>query len=73
MTVTIQVEEVKDYLCSIKLASDASASSKMTALLYAIDFAKERTGISKMQDSKVDLYFDPENKTSCEEILLTGM
>ena len=45
----------------------------MTTLLFVIDFIKERTGITKMSDSATKLYFDNENITTPEEILLTKM
>ena len=45
----------------------------MTSLLFAIDFVKERTGISKMENKEVSLHFDEENITTCEEILNTKM
>jgi len=45
----------------------------MTTLLFVVDFVKERTGISKMKDPATSLYFDSENITTPEEILLTKM
>ena len=45
----------------------------MTALLYSIDFVKEKVGISKMENNKTSIIFDDENLTTCEEILQTQM
>ena len=45
----------------------------MTTLLFSIDFVKERTGISDMENKETSLHFDEENITTTEEILNTKM
>ena len=46
----IFVEELPGYACVLTLGKGAGGAAKMTALLYAVDFVKERTGISKMSN-----------------------
>ena len=45
----------------------------MTILLFALDFIKERVGISKLGNKETSLNFDDENLTTPEEILQTRM
>jgi len=41
--------------------------------MFALDFVRERTGVSKMENSETILHFDEENLTTPEEILKTKM
>lgn len=45
----------------------------MTVLLFAIDFIKERSNISNMENKEITTNFDEENLTTLEEILQTKM
>ena len=45
----------------------------MTALLYAIDFVRDITGVASLENNKTELRFDKENLTTPEEILKTEM
>lgn len=67
------MEELPKYACVLTLGKGAGGAAKMTVLLFTIDFVKERTGISKMNDPAIQLHFDSENITTPEEILLTKM
>ena len=67
------VKEVPNYELSLKLSKCAGGAAKMTVLLFAIDYAKERTGISDLVDNEMTLNFDDENLTTAEEILQTKM
>ena len=71
--VRVKMECVDKYSLMLKLSQKAPGSAQMTSLLFAIDFVKERTGISKMENKEVSLHFDEENITTCEEILNTKM
>ena len=71
--VVITLAECTNYQLHLKLSQRASGSSKMTVLLFAIDFVKQRTGVSKLENTEVSLNFDDDNITTLEEILMTGM
>ena len=71
--VRITLAECANYVCALKLSSKASGSAKMTVILFAIDFVKERTGLNKLENKEVSMHFDDDNITTCEEILMTGM
>lgn len=72
-TLAIRVEELPGYACVLRLGKGAGGAAKMTALLFVVDFVKERTGISRMGDPSIQLHFDSENITTLEEVLLTKM
>ena len=72
-TIIFSVDGLPTYNCQLTLGGGAGGAAKMTTLLYVMDFIKERTGISKMPDSETKLFFDSENITTPEEILLTKM
>jgi hypothetical protein len=61
------------YEFFLKLSNKASGTSKMTTLLFAIDFFKEIIGITKMENQEISLHFDEDNVTTLEEILMTKM
>ena len=71
--IKFRVENCPDYVCNLRLSERARGSAKMTVLLFIIDFCKERSGISKMENPETALYFDAENPTTPEEILKTKM
>ena len=45
----------------------------MTVLLFTMDFVKERTNLSKCDNSEISLHFDEDNITTPEELLMTKM
>ena len=67
------MEFVENYKCILKLSSHSPGNAQMTALLFAIDFVKDRVGIMNMENKEVSLHFDEENITTPEEILNTKM
>ena len=69
----VRVENVPNYGCVLRLSKVASASARMTVLLFIIDLVKERVGISKMDNKEISINFDEENLTTPEEILQTRM
>jgi len=67
------MDECLNYSCSLRLSANCSGNQKMTALLYAIDFVKETTGVATLENNATELRFDRENLTTPEEILKTQM
>ena len=41
--------------------------------MFAIDFVKERSGVSRMENKETILHFDEDNLTTPEEVLRTKM
>ena len=72
-TLSITLAECPNYTCQLKLSDNASGTAKMTVLLFAIDFVKERTGLSKLENSEISMHFDEDNITTPEELLMTKM
>ena len=71
--IAIKMDKVPDYTCTLRLGGGAPGPNKMTALLYAIDFVKEQTGVSQMENTTIRLHFDADNRTTPEEVLNTRM
>ena len=71
--ISIRMESIPDYKLLLKLSDQAASYEKMTVLLFAIDLVKERTGVSKMENKELSLFFDPENPTTAEEVINTSM
>jgi hypothetical protein len=70
---TVVVDKVPGYQCSLKLSDKAGGAAKMTTLLYVVDLMMERTGIKAMANNKTQLYFDEEHMTTPDEVLKTLM
>jgi hypothetical protein len=69
----IRMDGVPEYRCTLKLSSKAPGADQMTVLLFAVDFVKERTGVSHMENKETVLNFDEDNLTTPEEVLNTNM
>ena len=64
---------IANYSFTLRLGARTSDAAKMTVLLFAFDFLKQRVGISKLQNTECTIHFDEENLTTPEEILQTRM
>ena len=67
------MEFVPDYKCHLRISEKVPPTEQMTALLFAVDFVKERTGVLKMTNPETHLFYDSDNPTTPEEILKTKM
>ena len=70
---TVRVDKVPGYQCSLKLSDKAGGAAKMTTLLHVIDLMKEKVGISSMANPDTKLYFDEEHLTTPDEVIKTKM
>ena len=72
-SILFRVAGVNNYTLNLKLGARSRDPAKMTTLLFAFDFLKQRVGISKLANPECTIHFDDENLTTPEEILQTRM